>query len=221
MPAIKRISLIVAGGTGTRMGSEIPKQFLLLKGRPVLMYTIEKFFSQSDEVIVVLPENWMEHWQKLCNEYNFYVEHKTVAGGNTRAESVRNGLTGIYLNAIVAVHDGARPLVSNTLINQLFIAAGEYGSAVPVVQLSDSLRILEGSTNRSVDRSAYRLVQTPQCYKVDTLLRAFNNKDYHLFSDEASLMEASGNTVYLVEGEVTNIKITVPEDFIIAEHFLV
>ena len=221
MPVLKRIALIVAGGTGTRMGNEIPKQFLVLRGKPVLMHTIEKFFSRSDEVIVVLPADWISHWQSLCEDYKLNVGYKTVIGGVTRAASVRNGLNEIDSNAIVAVHDAARPLISTALIDKLYIVAGEQGSAVPVVTLRDSIRIIEGNANRAVDRSAFRLVQTPQCFIAGKLLESFNNIEFEIFTDEASLMEASGQTVFLVEGEHTNIKLTHPEDFIYAEHLTI
>lgn len=221
MPAgLKRVALIVAGGAGTRMGNDIPKQFLLLNGLPVLMHSIEKFQHLSDKIIVVLPAEWMSHWEQLCQEHNFSVTCELVAGGSTRAASVKNGLAGLDANCLVAVHDAARPLFSKELAEKLYIETMEYGSAVPVIALGDSLRVLKGEESYATDRSVYRLVQTPQCFLAKNLLKAFEHLEYHAFTDEASLLEADGQQVHLVKGEPSNIKLTLPEDFFFAEYYL-
>jgi 2-C-methyl-D-erythritol 4-phosphate cytidylyltransferase len=214
---MKRWSIIVAGGTGSRMGSDVPKQFLVLKGKPVLMHSIEKFSKHCDEVIVALAEDRMEEWKKLCNSYDFKIRHQVIAGGLMRAESVRNGLEMIDGNGVVAVHDAARPLVSENLIERLFKMAEQQSTAVPVIRVGDSLRKLNGATSRAVDRNDYRLVQTPQCFDCSLLRKAFLQPGFRNFTDEASLAEAASYEVHLVEGEATNIKITVPGDLSYAE----
>ena len=214
---MKRYSIIVAGGSGTRMGGETPKQFLLLKGKPLLMYCIEKFSKHCDQVIVVLADERMQEWKELCTQFNFTVNHQLVSGGVMRAESVRNGLEAIEGESIVAIHDAARPLISEKLIEKLFTVAEQQGSAIPVIKLGDSLRKVDGNESKAVDRNDYRLVQTPQCFDFFLLKKAFLQPGYRNFTDEASLAEAAGYTVQLVEGEVNNIKITLPGDLSYAE----
>ncbi len=218
--SLKRIALIVAGGTGSRMGNNIPKQFLVLNGKPVLMHTIEKFHAVSDEVIVVLPQEWEMHWESLCKHYHFTHPITIVSGGSTRASSVKNGLALIHNESIVAVHDAARPLISQGLITKLYIEAEVHGNAIPVIPVTDSLRFLEGSVNKSVDRTAFRLVQTPQCFLKSQLEIAYNQRDFELYTDDASLLQAAGTAVHLVDGEVSNIKLTHPADFMLAEYYL-
>lgn len=214
---MKRYAIIVAGGTGSRMGNDTPKQFLLLKGKPILLHSIEKFSGHCDEVIVVLPENKMEEWKTICKKNNYPQSYQLVAGGVVRSESVRNGLEVIVGDGVVAVHDAARPLISEKLIEKLFHVAEQEDSAIPVIKLSDSLRKLSGNESKAVDRSDYRLVQTPQCFNISLIRKAFLQPGFRNFTDEASLAEAAGYNICLVDGEVSNIKITLPEDLNYAE----
>ena len=217
---MKRIALIVAGGSGSRIGGSIPKQFLLLNGRPMLMHTIEKFHDISDRVIIVLPEIHSAFWQQLCIEHQFTLNVTLVFGGVTRAASVKNGLAAIEMDSIVAVHDAARPLVSKKLIDKLYISAVTNGNAIPVIPVGESMRYVDGETNNVVDRSQYRLVQTPQCFRTELLVKAFDKADYQNFTDDASLLQAAGYQVHLEEGEPFNIKITQANDFLFAEYYI-
>ncbi len=217
---MKRYSIIVAGGSGTRMGGETPKQFLLLKGKPLLMHCMEKFSKHCDQVIVVLADERKHDWKELCAQFNFTLDHQLVSGGIMRAESVRNGLEAIEGESIVAIHDAARPLISENLIEKLFTIAEQQGSAIPVIKLGDSLRKVEGAESKAVERNDYRLVQTPQCFDFFLLKKAFLQPGYRNFTDEASLAEAAGYQVHLVEGEVDNIKITLPGDLRYAESIM-
>jgi len=217
---MKRSFVIVAAGTGARFGSNTPKQFQLLHGKPVLFYSVEKSVICSDEVIVVLPEEYLSHWKKLCDEFSFHLPHKITPGGVTRAESVRCGLLQIREEGVTAVHDAARPLATTKLINECFALAEKNGSAIPSLPLSDSLRMQEKHTSSAMDRNLFRTVQTPQCFHTKKIIDAYKNLPDTGFTDDASLFEAAGYTVFLVPGEETNIKITQPADMLIAETFL-
>lgn len=217
---MKRIALIVAGGSGTRMRESIPKQFMLLSGKPVLMHVIERFHAECDAIIVVLPGQWIEYWEKLCIQFRFAVPVTIVAGGKTRAGSVRNGLDQMENGSLVAVHDAARPLISKSLIQKLYISAGKNGNAIPVIPLTDSLRIVDGEINKAVDRNSFRLVQTPQCFHTENLKEAFKHPQFDTFADEASLAQSVGQEIHLVEGDPLNIKITRKEDLFFAEHYI-
>ena len=214
-----RSAIIVAGGSGKRMGGPIPKQFLLLKGRPLLCWTIGAFhrYDPTMPIIVVLPEQQIPIWKRLCIGHHFHVPHDTVAGGEERFHSVRNGLAQVKHDGLVAVHDGVRPLVSAELINTCFKAAEEHGAVIPVVPIHSSVRELEGDQSYPVDRSRLRLVQTPQCFRCELLRRGFELTYDDTFTDEASLMERLDVDVCLVEGEEQNIKVTSPLDLRIAE----
>lgn len=212
-----RFAIIVAGGSGSRMGAAIPKQFMLLRGKPLLMHSIEKFAKHCEKVIVALPDDKMEYWKELCNEYEFAIAHQVVSGGLMRSESVKNALDVLDENGVVGIHDAARPLISDKLITRLYTVAEQEGSAVPVIKVGDSLRKMTGNTSIAVDRSDYRLVQTPQCFDLHLIRKAFLHSGFRNFTDEASLAEAAGYSMYLVDGEVTNIKITVPADLSYAE----
>ncbi len=217
---MRRYALIVAGGQGTRMKSSLPKQFLLVNNKPVLMHTMERFVAENITIILVLNADYHEYWKQLCGKYRFTIAHELIAGGDTRAESVFNGLQNLDLNSYVVVHDAVRPLVSSVLINKLFDESAQYGNAVPVVTIRESLRELNGGSSFPVDREKYRIVQTPQCFRVNDLLEAFKNPQYKYFTDEASLYEATGKKVHLIEGEFANIKITYPEDLLFASAVL-
>ncbi len=216
---MKRYAIIVAGGSGTRMHSSTPKQFLPLAGKPVLFYSLEAFynFDSTTEIIIALPADFFSEWEKLCIAYNFSIPHKLVTGGETRFHSVQNGLQVITEKGIVGVHDAARPLVSTQTISRTYEAAEKFGSAVPFVPLNDSIRFYNGHENRSLDRNKHVLVQTPQCFRSDVLISAYQTEYQAFFTDDASVVESSGFTVHLVEGNTENIKITTPSDFLIAE----
>lgn len=220
----KRYAIIVAGGSGKRFGSELPKQFLPLSGKAVLMHTIEKFQEAGASIVVVLPVEHQEMWLSMCKESNFAVTHTIADGGKTRFESVKNGIAaieGLNDNDLVAVHDGVRPLVSVELINRCFATAQEKGSAIPVVNPNDSIRqVMEDGNSRQLLRSSLRAVQTPQTFSAKLLKGAYDVEESPLFTDDASVVESAGHQVTLVEGEVTNIKITTPIDMIIATELI-
>ena len=220
----KRYAIIVAGGSGKRFGSELPKQFLPLSGKAVLMHTIEKFQEAGASIVVVLPVEHQEMWLSMCKESNFAVTHTIADGGKTRFESVKNGIAaieGLAEGDLVAVHDGVRPLVSVELINRCFATAQEKGSAIPVVNPNDSIRqVMEDGNSRQLLRSSLRAVQTPQTFSAKLLKGAYDVEESPLFTDDASVVESAGHQVTLVEGEVTNIKITTPVDMIIAKELI-
>jgi 2-C-methyl-D-erythritol 4-phosphate cytidylyltransferase len=211
--------IIVAGGKGLRMGGDIPKQFIPVKGRPVLMRTLERFreYSDSLRIILVLPQSQQEYWRKLCEEYAFTVEHDIADGGETRFHSVQNGLRLIPDDAegIVGVHDGVRPFVSVEVIERCFAAAREQKAVIPVVPVVETLRLV--TENRNVMRSDYRLVQTPQTFDIQLLKRANQQPYRDSFTDDASVVEAAGQRVAMVEGNRENVKLTTPFDLAIAE----
>lgn len=217
-----RTTIIVAGGSGKRMGGPIPKQFMLLQGKPLLCWTIEAFHRYDPEmpIIVVLPENQIPIWKALCIGHGLHVEHEVAAGGEERFHSVQNGLALVKHDGLVAVHDGVRPLVSVELIDRCFRAAEEHGAAIPVVPINSSVRELDGDKSYPVDRSTLRLVQTPQCFRAELLRRGFELTYDDAFTDEASLMERLDVEVHLVEGEERNIKVTTQADLRIAEALL-
>jgi 2-C-methyl-D-erythritol 4-phosphate cytidylyltransferase len=219
---MKRSTIIVAGGSGKRMGASVPKQFLLLKGMPVLCRTIEAFYQADPDMqlIVVLPEDQLDSWRMLCIGHGFTLEHSVVCGGEERFHSVREGLKEVKHEGLVAVHDGVRPLVSVELIARCLAAAEAHGAAIPVVPVSSSVREVIGDGSRAVDRARLRLVQTPQCFRVPLLRKAFERPYDPAFTDEATLVERTGTTVHLVEGEERNIKLTTPLDLRVAEVFL-
>ena len=219
---MKRSTIIVAGGSGKRMGASVPKQFLLLKGMPVLCRTIEAFYQADPDMqfIVVLPEDQLDSWRMLCIGHGFTLEHSVVCGGEERFHSVREGLKEVKHEGLVVVHDGVRPLVSVELIARCLAAAEAHGAAIPVVPVSSSVREVIGGGSRAVDRARLRLVQTPQCFRVPLLRKAFELPYDAAFTDEATLVERTGTTVHLVEGEERNIKLTTPLDLRVAEVFL-
>lgn len=220
----KRYAIIVAGGSGKRFGSDMPKQFLPLEGKPVLMHTIEKFDQAGATIVVVLPAEHQEMWMAMCKESNFAVTHTIATGGNTRFESVKNGIAaieGLADGDLVAVHDGVRPLVSVEMINRCYNTAQETSSAIPVVNPNDSIRqVMDDGTSRQLLRSSLRAVQTPQTFKAELLRGAYDVDESPLFTDDASVVESAGNKVTLVEGEVSNIKITTPIDMVVAKALL-
>lgn len=216
--------IIVAGGSGTRMGGVVPKQFLEVAGKPILMYTVEKFhdFDPCIEIIIVLPEAHQRLWKELCGKHKFNVSHKVVSGGSERFFSVKNGIEAVSPDTrLIAVHDGVRPFVSNETIGNCMSAAEQYGAAIPVVSLVDSIRrILSDGNSCSVPRSGYVAVQTPQCFRADVLRRAYNQPFSSCFTDDASVVETLQHGIHLVPGNAENIKITTPVDMAVAEYLL-
>jgi 2-C-methyl-D-erythritol 4-phosphate cytidylyltransferase len=219
---MKKFVIIVAGGSGKRMGTEIPKQFLELSGKPVLMHTIQVFhnFDPEGKIILVLPKDQQQFWKGLCMKHSFSLVHQVVSGGKTRFHSVQNGLSQIEGDGIVFIHDGVRPLVSIKTLDRCLKTAQESGNAIPVLPVIESLRKLEGEQNFSVDRSQYFSVQTPQSFRSEQILKAFEQKFDPAFTDDASVVEKADFPLFLVEGNRENIKITTPTDLIIAEAFL-
>lgn len=212
--------IIVAGGSGTRMGTNIPKQFLLLHQKPVLMHTIEVFFNYNKDIkiIVVLPESQIEYWQLLCCEHNFKIHHTVVKGGDTRFQSVKNGLSKVDASeGLVGIHDGVRPLVNIETIDKAFETASIHGTAIPVIKVNESLRKIDNYNSEMVNREDYRLVQTPQCFQISIIKNAYNQEYKVEFTDDASVVESSGKKIYLTDGNLENIKITSPIDLKIAE----
>ena len=213
--------IIVAGGKGLRMGSDIPKQFLPIGGKPVLMRTIERFreYSADLQIILVLPEAQQDYWRELCKQYHFEVDYLLANGGETRFHSVQNGLALIPDDAegVVGVHDGVRPFPSIEVIRNCYETAREKKAVIPVIPIVETVRHLEGEGSVTVPRGDYRLVQTPQTFDIQ-LLKAANRQPYNDgFTDDASVVESYGHQISLVEGNRENIKITTPYDIVVAE----
>ena len=216
---MERSTIIVAGGSGRRMGASIPKQFLLLHGEPLLFHTLRAFhaFDPHMPLVLVLPVDHHTTWEDLCAQHEFEVPHTLVAGGAERFHSTRAGLDAVTHDGLVAVHDGVRPLVSPALIARCFNAAEAHGAAIPVVPIAPSVRELTEEGSQAIDRTRLRAVQTPQCFRVPLLRRAFELPYDPAFTDEATLVERLGVEVHLVEGEDHNIKVTTPFDLQVAE----
>ena len=214
--------IIVAGGKGLRMGGDLPKQFLPIAGKPVLMHTIERFRQYSDTVgiILVLPHSQQEYWRQLCARHGFTVEHTVVDGGATRFESSRNGLAAVpdQAEGVVGIHDGVRPFVSVEVIARTFETARKHGAALPVMPVTDTLRHVDADGGgHNVLRSEYRIVQTPQAFDIQGIKRAFRTEYDERFTDDASVAEAAGMSVAMVDGNRENIKLTTPYDMRLAE----
>lgn len=204
------------------MGSVVPKQFLSIQGKPILLHTIDQFVAAFSDIqlVVVLPEGYIEEGKELIRQNGFTKNIVFVAGGDTRFQSVKNGLGQVNESAIVFVHDAVRCLLTPALIQRCYQQALEKGSAIPAVSSTDTVRLIKGNTNELFDRENVMLIQTPQTFQSDLLLNAFNQDFNASFTDEANVVEASGNPVYLVDGEFENIKITRPLDLAIAEYIL-
>ena len=254
---MKRVVIIVAGGKGLRMGGDLPKQFIPLQGKPVLMYTLGAFYKwdSTADLLLVIPEEHELYWKMLCKELNFTIPHIVVYGGETRFHSVRNGLLealngsdveaqgvlngaggglcktevadfscGVEEGCLIAIHDGVRPFVSSDVISSCFAIAEEFGAAIPVVPMIESVReviesvseVNEGKS-RPFDRNRLCIVQTPQVFRADILRKAYEQPYDERFTDDASLVEASGHKIRLVDGNRENIKITTPMDLQYAE----
>jgi 2-C-methyl-D-erythritol 4-phosphate cytidylyltransferase len=216
---MNRAIVIVAGGSGTRMGHEIPKQFIPLAGKPILMHTIEAMhrFDPAMQLVVVLPESQMDYWQQLCNDHLFSIHHHLTHGGETRYHSVKNGLAMVTGNPLTGIHDGVRPFVSQQTLKLCFETAQQKGNAIPVVDAVESIRELTTNGNRAVDRTTFKLVQTPQVFKWEQLMAGYALPYSPLFTDDASVVEAAGFTIHLANGNRENIKITTPFDLLVGE----
>ncbi len=221
---MKKFAIIVAGGNGTRMNNLIPKQFLLLKSKPVLFYAINTFLKTYNDckIILVLPEEHIDVGQEMIDAFFDYQRIQIVIGGRTRFHSVQNGLALVDEDeSVIFVHDAVRPLLSSNLINRCYDSVLEFGTAIPVIDCKDSVRVINENGNETVERSTIKLVQTPQAFHSKILLPSFFGIDYKdKFTDEASVVEAFGLKVVLVDGEEENIKITKAADLLIAEAIL-
>jgi len=215
----KEYALIVAGGKGTRIKSKVPKQFLELNGLPVLMHTILAFYRYSDKItiILVLSEDDFKAWESLCIQYNFHKPLILQRGGDSRFQSVKNGLDKIEGDGLVAIHDGVRPMVDEDIIGASFRMAAVHQSAVAAVRLKESVRIMDQDSTKAVDRSRFRLIQTPQTFQVSLIKKAYQQREDPDLTDDASVAERAGCRIALFEGSYENIKITTPEDLVIAE----
>ncbi len=218
----KEYALIVAGGKGTRIKSKVPKQFLILHGKPVLLHTLEAFYRYSEKIniILVLPEDDFETWKSICETYKFTNTIILQKGGESRFQSVKNGLSKIEGEGLVAIHDGVRPLVSEDIIGASFRLAAVHQSAVAAVRLKESIRMTDQDNTKSVDRSRYRLIQTPQTFHVQLIKKAYELKEDTSLTDDASVAEKAGHIISLFEGSYENIKITTQEDLVVAEALL-
>jgi len=219
---IRLYALIVAGGSGKRMGSGIPKQYLELAGKPVLMHTLERFkaFDESIEIITVLPENQIRFWSDLQRKYSFNIPHTLVKGGRSRFFSVRNGLEFVEEPAIVAIHDGVRPFVSMDTIRRCFETAEKLGNAIPVITPIDTLRMVSETSSYPINRMNVKQVQTPQVFDAGLIRKAYGQEYLPEFTDDATVLEKTGVKINLVEGNRENIKITNPEDLLISNALL-
>ena len=219
---MKKTAIIVAGGTGQRMGTALPKQFLAIEGKSILLHTIGQFVTAFSDInfIIVLPADYIQEGQTLITASGLSQSFQFVAGGDTRFQSVKNGLAQADSDAIVFVHDAVRCLLTPYLIQRCYQQAIEKGSAIPAVSSTDTIRITEGTKHHVVDRANVMMIQTPQTFNAALLKKAFEQAYQPAFTDEANVLEASGKEVYLIEGEYENIKITRPLDLAIAEYIL-
>lgn len=219
---MNKYAIIVAGGIGTRMKSESPKQFLMLDNKPIIVHTIEHFLKiDSITIYLTLPKEHFDTWRNIKATYLPHIEINIIEGGESRFHSVKNALTAIHDgNGLVAIHDGVRPLISTSIIEQSYLVASSSGSAVASVPLKDSLREISGSDNTAKDRNNYQLVQTPQTFKLSAIKKAFSQEYRSSFTDDASVYEADGNNIHLIMGSYKNIKITTKEDLLFASSLL-
>jgi 2-C-methyl-D-erythritol 4-phosphate cytidylyltransferase len=220
---MKRYAVVVAAGSGKRMGAPLPKQFLILANKPLLMHTLEQLyvFDSQLTILLVLHPDYIDYWKRAKEEYSFTVPHTVVEGGEERFHSVKSALKTIDDEAaVVGIHDGVRPLVSMETLQRCFEAAEASGNAVPVIPLNDSLREVDGNHSHAADRSKFRSVQTPQCFRMSQLKVAFHQEFTASFTDDASVVESAGFEINLVDGNRENVKITTPEDLRWAEWLL-
>jgi 2-C-methyl-D-erythritol 4-phosphate cytidylyltransferase len=210
--------IITAGGIGSRMGATIPKQFLEISGKPLLFHTLERFhkFDPSAEILLTLPLDWQSFWDELIQQHKFSVPHHVVNGGEQRYDSVRNAVV-VAQGHFIAIHDGVRPFVSKETLQRCWDSVQKSNAVIPVLQVKDSIRSLDAGKSTAVERSLYRLVQTPQCFSKELLVQAYQIPYDSSITDDASLVEKTGKEIQLVEGNEENIKITTPLDLLLAE----
>jgi 2-C-methyl-D-erythritol 4-phosphate cytidylyltransferase len=223
MKALPKYAVIVAGGSGSRMKSDVPKQFLPLAGTPVIIHTLNRFIDCSKEInlILVLPESEIRTWESLSLQHHFTAPVRIVKGGASRFQSVKNGLSAITdKEALVAIHDGVRPFIRKEIIEESFRLAELHGNAVASVPLKDSIRLVVGEKSNALDRSNFRLIQTPGTFKLSIIKDAYQSNEIPAFTDDASVAENIGVEIRLIEGSFENIKITSPEDLMVAEMIL-
>ena len=216
---MKKVALIVAGGKGKRMGAEIPKQFLKINTLPILMHTIN-CFSHFEKIVLVLPEKHLDYWNDLCKTHHFDQKIIVVEGGENRFQSVKNGLTKINESSIVFIHDGVRPLISNSLIRSLESKIKKGVGIVPVIPIKSSIREIKNDDSKSVNREHLFVVQTPQCFLIDDIKTAYDQEFEKSFTDDASVFENNGGKILCVVGEEKNLKITTKLDLKIASFFM-
>ncbi|MBU6120342.1 2-C-methyl-D-erythritol 4-phosphate cytidylyltransferase [Hymenobacter siberiensis] len=221
---VPRFAILVAGGSGTRMGADRPKQFLLLRGEPVLLHTLRRFAEPAlgvADIVVVLPADQLDIWQALCAQFSIAVPHRLVAGGATRWASVKAGLAALqgHPEGLVAVHDGVRPLVSRLVVERTYAAAATHAAAAAAVMPKDSVRLVSQHDSAAQNRSRLRLMQTPQTFEIDLLRRAYAMPELATFTDDATVVDDLCR-VQLVEGDYRNLKITTPDDLVVAEALL-
>lgn len=217
---MKRCALLVAAGRGTRMKEDLPKQFLPLLGEPVLVHTLRHFHRSGIDITLVLNAAFIPYWKEKRSELADVPPHTIVDGGETRSESVLNGLRSLPEDSLCGIHDAVRPVLDSAFILRLFEAAEKHGNAVPVIPLKDSLRRVSDDQNHAVSRDEYRIVQTPQVFYTQQLLDAYAKVNYPSFTDEASIFEAAGHRIHLEPGSESNMKITVPGDLLLAAQLL-
>ncbi|MXV52205.1 2-C-methyl-D-erythritol 4-phosphate cytidylyltransferase [Pedobacter sp. HMF7647] len=215
-------AIIVAGGSGNRMNSDVPKQFMLLDGKPIAMHTMQAFYESSfkPEIILVLPGTSHVYWTALCEQYEFKIPHQLANGGKTRFDSVKSALEKIVGDGIIAIHDAVRPLISTEIITKAYDTALKKGTAVTAVKSKDSVRQLVNGLSKALDREQIYLVQTPQVFRSNILSDAYKQPYDELFTDDASVVEKAGHRIELIEGDNQNIKITYPEDLEMAHAIL-
>jgi 2-C-methyl-D-erythritol 4-phosphate cytidylyltransferase len=219
---MKKHLIIVAGGSGLRMQTAVPKQFIEISGVPILMHTIMSFFNFDKEINIVLalPKEHFEFWKKLCIKHNFTIKHQIIEGGETRFNSVKNALNTIENSGLVAIHDAVRPFVSSDLISRCFETAQKLGNAIPAIEIVESLREISETGNKTIDRNKIRAIQTPQTFKTEIIKLAFEKASHNKFTDDASVLENIGEKINLIEGEKNNIKITTQQDLNFANYLL-
>lgn len=220
--AVREYALVVAGGKGTRIPGTLPKQFLPLKGRPILLHTLDAFHRYNTQlpVVLVLPADDRDTWVRITQEHQVHNSITLVDGGETRFQSVRNGLAVLSGDGLVAIHDGVRPLISEDIIGASFRLAAAHKTAIAAVRLKESIRMTDQDTTRAVDRSRFRLIQTPQTFDLSLIRKAYQQKEDATMTDDASVAERAGFSISLFEGSYENIKITTPEDLVVAEALL-
>ncbi len=219
---MEKYIIIVAGGKGERMESQVPKQFIHLHHQPVIIHTINRFiqYAPSIHIIVVLPSELHSEWEQICRQHHFNRPHTIVHGGKTRFHSVKNGLQAIKNESIIGIHDAVRPFVALETIKRCFDVAAQKGNAVPAVQLAESVRKIVETGNIALDRTMIRMIQTPQVFRSELIIDAYSQPYQPEFTDDASVLEKAGHAINLVEGNPENIKITTPNDLELADFLL-